>query len=151
MFRGRHSHTIDAKGRVSIPVVYRMHLQQRSDQPAFLTADENCLRLYPFEDWRNHERHIVAQAELDPDARDYARLVISGAVEAPLDKQGRILVPQYLREHAHFDREVTFAGVGLTVEIWDTARLQMNLNQTQANFRVISSEMAKRVGSVRSP
>jgi MraZ protein len=147
MFRGRHSHTIDAKGRVSIPVAYRMELQQRSDQPAFLTADENCLRLYPYEDWRDHERKIVAEAALDPDARDYVRLVISGAVEAPMDKQGRILVPQYLREHANLEREVTIAGVGLTVEIWDAARLQVNLSQTQANFRAISSEMAKKVGS----
>jgi MraZ protein len=147
MFRGRHSHTIDAKGRVSIPAAYRMELQQRSDQPAFLTADENCLRLYPFEDWCNHERRIVEQAALDPDARDYARLVISGAVEAPIDKQGRILVPQYLRDHAHLEREVTFAGVGLTVEIWDEARLHMNLNQTQASFRSIAQVMAKKAGS----
>ena len=147
MFRGRHSHTIDGKGRVSIPVAYRMELQQRSDQPAFLTADENCLRLYPFEDWCNHERTIVAQAELDPDARDYARLVISGAIEAPIDKQGRILVPQYLREHGHLEREVTIAGVGLTVEIWDEARLHVNLNQTQASFRSIALVMAKKAGS----
>ena len=147
MFRGRHSHTIDAKGRVSIPAAYRMGLQQRSDQPAFLAADENCLRLYPFEDWCNHERHIVAQAELDPDARDYARLVISGAVEAPIDRQGRILVPQYLREHAHLEREVTIAGVGLTVEIWDAPRFQVNLNQTQASFRSLAEVLAKKVGS----
>jgi MraZ protein len=147
MFRGRHGHTIDAKGRVSIPVAYRMELQQRSDQPAFLTADENCLRLYPFEDWCNHEREIVAQAELDPDARDYARLVISGAVEAPIDKQGRILVPQYLRDHAHLEREVTIAGVGHTVEIWDAARFQMNLSQTQATIRSIQQGMAEKAGS----
>jgi len=140
MFRGRHSHTIDA-------VAYRMELQQRSDQPAFLTADENCLRLYPFEDWCNHERKIVEQAALDPNARDYARLVISGAIEAPIDKQGRILVPQYLREHAHLEREVTIAGVGLTVEIWDEARLHVNLNQTQASFRSIALVMAKKAGS----
>ena len=147
MFRGRHSHTIDGKGRVSIPVAYRMELQQRSDQPAFLTADENCLRLYPFEDWCNHERKIVEQAALDPNARDYARRVISGAIEAPIDKQGRILVPQYLREHAHLEREVTIAGVGLTVEIWDEARLHVNLNQTQASFRSIALVMAKKAGS----
>jgi MraZ protein len=124
-----------------------MELQQRSDQPAFLTADENCLRLYPFEDWCNHERKIVEQAALDPNARDYARLVISGAIEAPIDKQGRILVPQYLREHAHLEREVTIAGVGLTVEIWDEARLHVNLNQTQASFRSIALVMAKKAGS----
>ena len=147
MFRGRHSHTIDAKGRVSIPVAYRMGLQQRSDQPAFITADENCLRLYPFEDWCDHERKIVGQAELDPDARDYARLVISGAVEAPIDKQGRILVPQYLREHAHLEREVTIAGVGHTVEIWDAARFEVNLNQTRTSLRSIQTGMAEKVGS----
>jgi MraZ protein len=147
MFRGRHNHTIDAKGRVSIPVAYRMELQQHSDQPAFLTADDNCLRLYPFEDWCNHERTIIAQAELDPDARDYARLVISGAVETPIDKQGRILVPQYLRDHAHLEREVTIAGIGHTVEIWDTARFQVNLNQTQATLRSIQAGMAEKAGS----
>lgn len=124
-----------------------MELQKRSDQAPVLTADENCLRLYPFDDWCDYERKIVARAEIDPNARDYARLVISGAVEAPIDKQGRILVPGYLREHAHLDKDVTIAGVGLTVEIWDTAQMQMNLNQTQANFRLISKEMAEKVGS----
>ena len=93
MFRGRHSHTIDAKGRVSIPAGYRMELQRRSDKAPILTADENCLRLYPFDDWCDYEEKIVKHAEVDPNARDYARLVISGAVEAPIDKQGRVLVP----------------------------------------------------------
>ncbi len=147
MFRGRHNHTIDAKGRVNIPAGYRMELQRRSDQPPILTADENCLQLYPYEDWLVHEKEIVAKAAIDPNARDYVRLMISGAVEAPIDKQGRILVPQYLREQAHIERDVTVAGVGLTIEIWDAARLQKNLNQTQANFRAISLEMAEKVGS----
>jgi MraZ protein len=124
-----------------------MELQRRSDQPPILTADETCLRLYPFDDWCDHERKIVRQAELDPDARDYARLVISGAVESPVDKQGRILVPQYLREHANLERDVTLAGVGLTVELWDTGRLLENLNQTQTNVRPISKEMAEKVRS----
>ena len=147
MFRGRHNHTIDAKGRVNIPAGYRMELQRRSDQPPILTADENCLQLYPYEDWVVHEKEIVAKAAIDPNARDYVRLLISGAVEAPIDKQGRILVPQYLREQAHIERDVTVAGVGLTIEIWDAARLQKTLKQTQANFRAISLEMAEKVGS----
>lgn len=147
MFRGRHSHTIDIKGRVSIPAGYRMELQRRSDQAPILTADESCLRLYPFDDWCDYESRIVARSEVDPNARDYVRLVISGAVEAPIDKQGRILVPGYLREHAHLQKEVTIAGVGPTVELWDTARLESNLNQTRANFREISSQMAEKLGS----
>lgn len=147
MFRGRHEHSIDSKGRLSIPAGYRMELQGSSDHAPILTADEECLRLYPYDDWCEHERQIVARAAIDPNARDYVRLVISGAVEAPVDKQGRILVPQYLRDHAQLERDVTLAGVGLTVELWDTSRLRKHLNQTQANFRRISHELAERVGS----
>lgn len=124
-----------------------MQLQHRSEQPPILTAEDQCLRLYPFDDWCEHEQRIVRRAELDPTARDYVRMVISGAVEAPIDKQGRILVPQYLREHAHLDRDVTLAGVGLTVEIWDAARLEENLNQTRADFRAIAEKMAEQLGS----
>jgi MraZ protein len=124
-----------------------MELQRRSDQAPVLTADENCLRLHPFDDWCDFEEKIVARAEVDPVARDFVRFVISGAVEAPIDKQGRILVPGYLREHANLVKDVTIAGVGRTCEIWETARLQTNLNQTQANFRPIASEMAEKLGS----
>ena len=140
-------HTIDAKNRMSLPAPFRQELQRRSDHPPILTNGHECIDLYPYEDWVVHEKEIVAKAAIDPNARDYVRLMISGAVEAPIDKQGRILVPLYLREQAHIERDVTVAGVGLTIEIWDAARLQKNLNQTQANFRAISLEMAEKVGS----
>jgi MraZ protein len=124
-----------------------MELQRRSDQAPILTADELCLRLYPFNDWCDLEEKIVARAEVDPNAQDYVRMVVSGAVEAPIDKQGRILVPAYLREHAHLEKEVTLAGVGHTVEIWDTGRLQSNLDQTRGVFRRVASKMAEDIGS----
>ncbi|MBW2269049.1 MAG: division/cell wall cluster transcriptional repressor MraZ [Deltaproteobacteria bacterium] len=147
MFRGRHKHTIDAKGRLSIPAGYRMELQKRSDQPPILTGDQKCLRLYPAKDWCGYEKKIVAEAAVDPDAQDFVRLVVSSAVEAPIDKQGRILVPQYLREQAHIQKDVTLAGVGQTVELWDTARLAEHLDLTQANFREISSGIAEKLRS----
>ncbi|MDJ0851437.1 MAG: division/cell wall cluster transcriptional repressor MraZ [Myxococcota bacterium] len=137
MFRGRHSHTIDAKGRVSIPTGYRQELQQDAERPPFLTAGENQLNLYPAEDWCAYERKMLADAEGDLDAQDIARMVISSVVEAPIDKQGRILVPQYLREMAGLEKEVTIAGVGDYVEVWDTARFRMALGQVQSNFRSI--------------
>ena len=59
MFRGRHQHAIDAKGRLSIPTGYRMELQQRSDQAPILTADLQCLRLYPYADWCDIEKLIA--------------------------------------------------------------------------------------------
>lgn len=147
MFRGRHVHTIDAKGRVSIPAGYRTELQRRSDQPPILTGGHRCLKLYAFDDWCEYEQQIVSKAAVDPEVQDFVRLVISGAVDTPIDKQGRILVPQYLREQAHIQKDVTFAGVGQTVEIWDTARFEESLEQTQANFPALSRGMAEKLRS----
>ena len=110
-----------------------------------LTADHRCLKLYPFEDWCTYEESIVAKAAVDPDAQDFVRLVMSRAGEAPIDKQGRILVPQYLREHAHIEKDVTFAGVGHTVEIWNTSRFEESLEQTQVNFPALSRGMAEKL------
>jgi len=146
MFRGRHSHTIDEKGRLSIPAAYREELRQAEGAP-FLTAYQECLKLYPFQDWCDYERRILEHAAVDPDAQDYVRLVISNAAEAPIDKQGRILVPQYLREQAGLDREVTLAGVGPTVELWDPSRLGAHDDRTRVNFRKISADFAERLRS----
>ena len=147
MFRGRHHHTIDAKGRVSIPTAYRQELQQDAERPPFLTAGENHLELYPAEVWRERENKVLAAAEDDIDARDIARMVISSVVEAPIDKQGRILAPQYLREMAGLEKEITLAGFGGHVEVWDTARFRMALSQVQSNFRSISRDL----GGSRKP
>jgi MraZ protein len=146
MFRGRHSHTIDAKGRLSIPAAYREELRQ-AEGPPFLTVDLDCLKLYPYADWCERERRILAVADLDPDAKDFARHLISNACEAPIDRQGRILVPQYLREYAGLEKEVTLAGAGATVEVWDPARLGGLDDQTKVNFRQLSADLAKKLRS----
>ena len=124
-----------------------MELQRHNDRPPFLTADDGCLRLTPFDDWRDYERKIVARAEVDPDARDYVRAMLANAEETPIDKQGRILVPQYLRDHAQLEREVAIVGVGPTAEIWDAERFQTHMDQTNANFRIISEKMAEKLRS----
>lgn len=147
MFRGQHHHVLDAKGRVSIPATYRDELQPAPEQAPFLTAHQDCLRLYSREAWIPYEATLLEEAAIDPDAQDLARLIVASVEEAPIDKQGRILVPQYLREHAGLDKEVVFAGVGSTVELWDTARFRRTLGRTQSNFRSISERLAGRVGS----
>ena len=144
MFRGQHRHSIDVKGRVSIPAAYREELQGAADGPPFLTAEQSCLKLYPYADWCEYERGFLEETATDPDVQDYARLVISNAVESPIDKQGRILVPQYLREHAGLEKEVTIAGVGKAIEIWDTARFRMNLGRTQPNYDNLARTVAER-------
>lgn len=121
MFRGRHDHTIDKKGRLSIPAAYRNEILRRSEQPPILTNYENYLALYPYEDWLVIEQKLMAKSKLQPDVNAYIRFVISGSSECPIDSQGRILVPPNLREHAQLESKVTIAGALECIEIWDTA------------------------------
>ena len=147
MFRGRFVHTIDAKNRMSLPVVFRQEMERQSDRPPILTNAHRCLELHPFEDWRAFEERIVGMATIDPEAQAYARMMVSGAVECPIDKQGRILVPPHLRDYAGLERDVTVAGVGSKIELWDTERFERNLIQTQARFEDMAMSLAAKLGS----
>ena len=142
MFRGRFVHSIDTKGRMSIPSAYRAELESRSDQAPIVTTAYECLHLYPYEDWCEKEANIVDGTTEDLEAQSFQRMMISGATECPIDKQGRMLVPQYLRDHAGIDREVTIAGVGNRVEIWATPRFNSDLLKTQANYPDIAKKMS---------
>jgi len=127
---------------MSIPSGFRMELERRSERAPILTNAFQCLYLYPYDDWCEVERTIVAKATEDLDVQAYQRMMISGAAECSIDKQGRMLVPQHLRDHAGLDREVTIAGVGPRIEIWDKARFDADLKKTQARFNEIASTMA---------
>ncbi len=143
MFRGRFVHTMDSKGRVSIPPVYRAELHRRGEQAPFLTNSNECLLLFPHEDWFEFEAQIVGSSSFDPDVLSFGRMMISGASECPIDAQGRILVPPVLREDARLEREVVIAGVGARIEIWNKASFDADLQKTRARYLEISSVMAK--------
>jgi transcriptional regulator MraZ len=135
-------HTIDAKNRMSLPVEFRAEIQRRSDRPPILTNAHECLDLYPYEDWLEFEERIVGIAAVDPEAQAFVRMLVSGATPCPIDKQGRILVPPHLREYAGLDREVTVAGVGTKIELWDRARFEANMSRTQATYPEMASSVA---------
>ena len=145
-------HTIDAKNRMSLPATFRQQLQQRgpgdeAPKPPIITNANFCLELYPFDDWVKFEEDIVSIASVDPEAQAYARVMISGATECPIDKQGRVLVPTHLREYAGLKREVTVAGVGPKIELWDTARFEANLQMIQSRFEGVAMSVAGKLAS----
>jgi MraZ protein len=142
MFRGRHKHTIDAKGRLSVPAAFRTAITMSSENPPILTNDKACLALYANEDWVEIEENLAAQTQVRPEVKAYIRFVVSGATECPFDSQGRILIPQHLREHAHLEREVTIAGVGSWIEIWDKTLFDQELQRTVARFDEIETVVA---------
>ena len=143
MFRGRFVHTVDTKGRVAIPASFRTELSRRSERPPILTNMLECLALYPYDDWTRLEERLVGVDPLMLEGQDMQRFMISGATDTPLDDQGRILIPPFLREHARLEREVTLAGVGPRIEIWDKTRFDEQLARTQERFREISQEVSR--------
>lgn len=138
---------IDAKNRMSLPAEFRAELQRHSDEPPILTNAHENLELYPYEDWCEYEERIVRVAAVDPEAQAYARFMISGATPCPIDKQGRILVPTFLREHAGLEREVTVAGLGPKIELWDRARFDASLTVTHGRFPAMAQSVADKMGT----
>ena len=130
MFRGRYEHTIDKKGRVSVPSGFRMEIQRRGEQAPILTNYRDHLALHPADDWAHKERSLLGLSDLQPDVPAYQRFVVSGAIECPIDSQGRILIPAYLREHAGLENKVIIAGVLEKIEIWNPARFEENQKLT---------------------
>ena len=142
MFRGEFVHNIDSKGRVSIPTSFREELQRRSDQTPMLTRWSTCLHLYAYEDWCERESRFLAMPIIDPNVEKLRRLIVSGANPSKIDAQGRLLIPPLLRAHAGIEREVTIAGVGTHVEIWDKVRFDADISDTQERYYEISSSVS---------
>jgi len=126
MFRGRHEHTIDSKGRVSIPSGFRMEIQRRSEKPPILTNYLDHLALHPADQWEKTEQSLLDMPDLRPDVQNYRRFVVSGATECPIDNQGRILIPAFLRTHGGLKNKAMILGVLDRIEIWEPTRFAEN-------------------------
>ncbi len=119
MFRGRHTYAIDEKGRVSIPSKFRDVLNGRGQQTLMVTNDlDSCLVAFPMDAWIEEEKKIQSLPNFVSEALQYKRFYISGAQECPLDRQGRVLIPPSLRDHAELRREALFVGLLEKFEIW---------------------------------
>ncbi len=106
-------------------------------------ADCPALGLYAHDHWLEIERRLETMSQIHPEVQSFRRLYISGAVESPIDAQGRVLIPPHLREHAGLQKEVIIAGVGRRIEIWDKARFDEELQETRKRSHEISSLVAE--------
>jgi MraZ protein len=115
MFIGEYSHTIDTKGRLSMPARFREQLGE-----SFIVTKglDQSLFVYPEEEWKIIENKLKQLPLTNQNARAFVRFFFSGATECELDQQGRIRIPVNLREHAILEKEVMVIGVGTRVEIW---------------------------------
>jgi MraZ protein len=145
MFRNHFRHTLDNKGRVSVPAEYRVELQAENDKPPFLTKADDCLRLYPAGYWAEYEARMIEETAFDPDGEDTLRSIMAWSSACPVDRVGRILIPQNLREHANLEREAVFVGMGHFVEIWNPARFLETDARTWARSRDLRRSLAARI------
>ncbi len=121
MFMGEYNHTIDAKGRLIIPSKFREIL---GDAFVVTKGLDGCLFVYDNEEWKRFEEKLRSLPITNKEARQFVRFFLAGATEAEVDKQGRILIPNVLREFAQLTKDVVLVGVGSRIEIWGRERFE---------------------------
>ncbi|HEX3077044.1 MAG TPA: division/cell wall cluster transcriptional repressor MraZ [Lachnospiraceae bacterium] len=122
MFMGEYNHTIDAKGRIIVPAKFREEL---GEEFVVTLGLDGCLFVYPNSEWTNFVNELKGLPG-NKDARQLQRYFMAGAAQCEVDKQGRILIPQKLREHAGLDKDLVFVGVLSKIEIWSKERWDSN-------------------------
>ena len=121
MFMGEYNHTIDAKGRLIVPSKFREAL---GDTFVVTKGLDGCLFVYDNEEWQAFEEKLRSLPITNKEARQFARFFLAGAAEVEGDKQGRILVPNILREFAQISKDVVLIGVASRIEIWSKERFE---------------------------
>lgn len=139
MFMGEFEHSLDTKGRLTVPVKFRDGLGI-----SFVVTRglDRCLFVYSVEEWQILESTLKALPMTQADARSFVRFFFSGACECELDKQGRILLPQKLREYAELDKDCTLLGVSNRVEIWNTSNWANYADEAETSFADIAEKLA---------
>jgi MraZ protein len=138
MFMGEYQHTLDDKGRLTIPSKFRTGLGER-----FVATKgfDGCLFLYPVQEWEQIGEKLKSLPFTRADARGFTRLLFSGAVECEIDKQGRIVVPPSLRDYAHIDKDAVLIGVSSRVEIWSQAGWEAYQSSAEASYEELAEQI----------
>ena len=116
MLIGEFEHSLDAKGRLIMPAKFKSAIGDR-----FIVTKglDGCLFAFSQEEWKNFEEKLKALPLSNRNSREFTRFFLSGATECEIDKQGRFLIPNNLRESAELKKEAVIIGVGTRIEIWD--------------------------------
>ncbi|MDP1688916.1 MAG: division/cell wall cluster transcriptional repressor MraZ [bacterium] len=141
MLLGEYKHNLDIKGRMAVPAKFREELSSG----AIVTRGlDNCLFLFAPKSWEALVSKITALPLSQANSRAFSRLMLAGAVDVEIDKQGRILIPDYLRKYANLEKQVIVAGLVSRAEIWNDMRWEEYKKKTEGS----SDEIAERLGEM---
>ena len=142
MFYGEYLHTIDRKGRLILPSKFRESAKNNFIEKFFVTRGlDGCLFMFSEEEWHNQEQKFKSLPITKQQARTFNRIYFSGAVDLVVDKQGRILLPQFLKDFAKIKREVMIIGVSNRIEIWSKEKWQEFYGSNQPAFEEIAERL----------
>lgn len=119
MFLGEYQHSLDAKGRVILPMAFRGAIQEGL---VLTKGQDDCLAVYPTDEWQKTSDRLNDAVRSNKKSRQFLRMWYSSARREDLDKQGRITIPEQMREFAGLERDVTIIGAGERIEVWDRDR-----------------------------
>ena len=142
MFLGRYEHSINGQGRTSLPAKFREELKVAGEDRLIVTNREECLVAYPPSAWRRLMEKLKEMPQTDRHFIEFVRFFVSGAQECPIDKQGRILIPPTLREHAGLTKDILFAGMMNEIEIWSKPKWDEEFKKNTGNFGSNSQYLA---------
>ncbi|MFH0928038.1 MAG: division/cell wall cluster transcriptional repressor MraZ [bacterium] len=138
MFIGEYSHTLDDKNRLAIPIKFRADLAAGAVVTRGL---DNCLFLYTQAEWQKLAEKYANLPLAQANTRAFMRLMLAGAMDLELDRQGRVLLPDYLKSFAGLGKNVVVAGLYNRLEIWDEAKWKQYKEQTEAASEDIAEKM----------
>ena len=139
MFLSEFNHTIDDKGRLTLPAKFRAEL---SAGVVVTRGLDRCLFIFAKSEWDTVSQQITKLPLTKADARTFARFMFSGASDCEPDKQGRILLPSYLRQYAKLDNDVVIIGAGNRLEVWNPATWRETISGLEDNAQDTAERLA---------
>lgn len=140
MLIGEYQHTLDQKGRVFVPSKFRTEL---GDRFVVTKGLDKCLFVYSLTEWSNLENQMKTLPFTGKEARAFSRFFFAGATECEVDKQGRILIPLNLREHAGLGTDLYIIGVQTRVEVWDKEQWEKYSQDESLNPEIVAESMSQ--------
>lgn len=138
MLIGQYEHTIDVKKRLALPSKFRGEL---GDKVIITKGLESCLVIYTQKEWQIMAEKLSNLPISQVEARAFSRNILAGAMEVCLDKLGRILVPDYLKEYASLKKNVTICGLSTRLEVWDSEKWNEYMKKSEKDVDEIVSKL----------
>ncbi|MBU4299446.1 division/cell wall cluster transcriptional repressor MraZ [Patescibacteria group bacterium] len=138
MFIGEYTYLIDEKKRLAIPAKFRKELGVKA---VVTRGIDNCLVIYPLPEWKKLAKKLESLPSSRSDSRVFVRIMLSGAVDVELDKLGRILVPDYLKNYASLKKNVSILGLSNRIEVWDEEKWQGYKKKTETEVGDIAERL----------